>query len=229
MGTADDPREQPAGGRLLLAVRRETGAVVLVLEGGEDLELAPDAVPPDLPEAGAVLSGALLGELRLAADRKRAARRIFGILDRRLVPPARLRRRLAEDGLDPVAVEAVLEQMAQRGLYSDRHYADAWCRETLRAKAVGRFYLESNLRKKGIAAGAAKAAASDALDRETEAEAAHRAAAARWRRITGPTDRRAEGKVVRFLQSRGFGGGLAARAMRATRPTEPGADPEEER
>ena len=199
---------------------------MLVLEGNEELELAPDAVPPELPAVGGILGDDLIVELRRAAGRKRAARRIFGILDRRLVPPARVRRRLAEEGHDPAAVEAVLEQMARRGLYSERHFADAWCRDTLRAKAVGRFYLESKLREKGISVAAARAAAADALDRDTEADLAHRAAADRWRRLAGPADRRAEARVVRFLQGRGFGGALAGRAVRATRP---GDDDEERR
>lgn len=216
--TTDDPREQPASGRLLLAIRRELGAVVLVLAPDEELELAPDAVPPDLPAPGAILADDLVAHLRRAADRKRAARRILAILDRHLVPPSRLRRRLAEEGHEPAAVEEVLEQMASRGLYSERHFADAWCRDTLRAKAVGRFFLESKLREKGISVGAARAAAADALDRETEAELAHRAAAGRWHRMAGPADRRAEARVVRFLQGRGFGGVLAGRAMRDTRP-----------
>ncbi len=211
-------REQPAASRLLLAVRREEGAVVLVLDGGEDLELAPEAVPADLPGPGAVLDGPLLAALRAAAERKRAARRLFAILDRRLVPAARLRRKLADEGYDPAAVDTVLEQMAARGLYSDRHYADAWCRQCLGGKAVGRRYLETKLREKGIGGEVARAAAEDALDRSTEVELAAQAAAARWRRVRGPADRRAEAAVVRYLQGRGFDAGLACRAARQARP-----------
>jgi regulatory protein len=212
-----DPREQPATSRLLLAVRPEPGGVVLVLEGGEDLELAADAVPPDLPGPGTVLTGALLTDLRHAADRKRAARRIFAILDRRLVPSVRLRRKLAAEGHPAEAVDDVLEQMARRGLYSDRRFADAWCREALRSRAVGRRYLERKLREKGIAGAVAREAATAALAPEDEAELARRAAAARWRKITGPDDRRTEAKVVRHLVGRGFDTGLAVRATRSVR------------
>jgi len=210
-------REQPAASRLLLAVREEAGAVVLVLDGGEDLELAPDAVPPGL-EPGAVLAGEVLAALRLAAERKRAARRIFAILDRRLVPTARLRRRLAEDGFDPGAVDAVLEQMAARGLYSDRRYADAWCRQCLGGKAVGRLYLTARLREKGVPAEVAREAAEAALDPAAEAALAADAARARWRKVRGAADRRAEAAVIRYLQGRGFPAGTAARAAREARP-----------
>lgn len=211
-------REQLAVSRLLLAVRREPNAVVLVLDGGEDLELAPESVPADLPGPGAVLDGPLLAGLRAAAARKQAARRLFAILDQRLVPPARLRRKLAEEGYDPAAVDTVLEQMAARGLYSDRHYADAWCRQCLGGKAVGRRFLETKLREKGIAGEVARAAAEAALDRATEQELAAQAATARWRRVRGPVDRRAEAAVVRYLQGRGFDAGLAFRAARQARP-----------
>ncbi|MFO7608695.1 MAG: RecX family transcriptional regulator [Candidatus Krumholzibacteriia bacterium] len=210
-------REQPAASRLLLAVRRDEAAVTLVLDGGEDLELAPEAVPADLAP-GQKLEGDLLAQLRLAAARKQAARRIFAVLDRRLVPVARLRRRLVEDGCDPAAVDEVLEQMESRGLYSDRTYADAWCRQCLGGKAVGRLYLEAKLREKGVRAEVARAAAADALDPGTEAELAAQAAAVRWRRARGVADRRAEAAVMRYLQGRGFAAGLAARAARAARP-----------
>lgn len=218
--------EQPADSRLLLAVRREPQAVVLVLDGGEDLELAPEAVPADLPPLGSTLDGELLAGLRLAAQRKTAARRIFAVLDRRLVPVARIRRRLVEDGLDPAAVDAVLEQMAERGLYSDRRYAEAYCRDALLSRAVGRRYLERKLREKGVVAGVARMVADEALDPGTEAELATRAAVARWRKRSGTPDRKAEAAVVRHLQSRGFDTGLAVRTARATRPDPPNEEEE---
>ena len=218
--------EQPTDGRLLLAVRREDGAVVLVLEGGEDLDSSPESVPADLPAIGTVIDGGQLADLRLAAQRKQAARRIFRILDRRLVPAAYLRRRLTQEGLDADAVDAVLEQMAEQGIYSDRRFAEAWCRDALLSRAVGRRYLERKLREKGIAAAVARETACDVLDNETETRLAHRAAVARWRRQTGPTDRRAEAAVVRHLQGRGFDTGLAVRTTRATRPQDRDADEE---
>jgi len=212
-------REQPAASRLLLAVREESGSVVLVLDGGEDLEVAPEAVPPGL-EPGVELQGAVLEDLRAAARRKQAARRIFALLDRRLVPVARLKRKLADEGFDPEAVRDVLEQMAARGLYSDRRYADAWCRQRLGGKAVGRQHLEARLREKGVPADVARAAAADAVDAGTELKLAAEAAAARWRKVRGPADRRALAAVVRHLQGRGFPAGVAARAARAAMPRE---------
>ena len=72
----------------------------------------------------------------------------------------------------------------------------------------------------------AREAAAAALDRETETDLARRAAASRWRRLAGPPDRRAEAKVVRHLQGRGFDGPLAGRAARATRPEQTRDDEE---
>ncbi len=216
-------REQPAASRLLLAMREESGAVVLVLGGGEDLELAPDAVPAGL-EPGVTLAGDLLVQLRLAAARKQAARRIFAILDRRLMPTARLRRKLRDEGHPAEAVDAVLEQMASRGLYSDRRYADAWCRQCLGGKAVGRQYLEAKLREKGIPGDVARAAAADALDARTERELAGVAARARWAKVRGPHDRKALAAVMRYLQGRGFGPQLAGQAARAQQPQDDEGD-----
>ena len=217
--------EQPTDSRLLLAVRREEGAVVLVLDGGEDLELAPESVPADLPPLGSVLGAELLAELRHAAQRKQAARLVFRILDRRLVSPANLRRRLAQEGLDVGAVDEVLAQMAERDLYSDRRFAEAWCREALLTRAVGRRYLERKLREKGVSAEVARDCSREALDPDTESELARRAAVARWKRQGGSPDRRAEAAVIRHLQGRGFDIGLAVRTARAMRPS---ATPDEE-
>jgi len=208
----------------LAAMHQEPGTVRLVLDSGEVLELAPEAVPKRLPEPGGSLDSPLLTELRFAAERKKVARRVFAILDRRLPPVARLQRKLQDEGFSDEAVDAVLEQLATRGIYSHRRYAEAWCRDCLLTRTVGRRYLEAKLREKGVPAALAHDVAAEALDSETEEELADRAARQRWRRLGGASDRRAEARVVRFLQGRGFD---VSRAWRATRRTRPPGDANE--
>ncbi|MEN8198193.1 MAG: RecX family transcriptional regulator, partial [Pseudomonadota bacterium] len=140
----DEENEQPgipAREARLLDVNHRDNSVILILDDGSSLELAEESVPPGLPETGEMLSVELLAELRLAAERKQVARMIFAMLDRRLQPLARIRDKAAEKGYSVAAVDAVLEQMASRGLYSDRRYAEAYCRDCLATKAVGRRYL----------------------------------------------------------------------------------------
>jgi SOS response regulatory protein OraA/RecX len=202
----------------LLDVRQEGGSVFLALEDGVTLEVAPEAVPETLPNPGEMIPLELLADLRLAAERKLVARWIFTVLDRRLQPVARIRDKAAEKGYSRAAVDGVLEQMAARGLYSDRNFAEAYCRDCLAGRAVGRRYLVSKLREKKVPALIATQVAEEILDPETEEDLAARAATIRWRRIKDTGDRKNLAKVVRFLQGRGFDAGTANRAARKTQP-----------
>lgn len=208
----------PSGSVRLLAVRREGETVWLEVEGGITYELAASSLPPDLPLPGGDLDAGQHRDVALAAERKRAARRLFALLDRRLRPVAALRERLLDEGFVPEAVAAVIEAMHERGVHSDRKYADAWCRDCLLSKAVGRRYLESKLREAGLSPDVARQAAADALDTGTEDELAVQAATTCWRRCAGDGPRDVA-RVVRFLMGRGFGPATASRAARRTRPT----------
>jgi SOS response regulatory protein OraA/RecX len=209
-----------------LDLRREDGTVHVLLEGGRALEIAAPSLPAGLPPVGEVVSASLVAELEQAAERKRVARRIFAMLDRRLQPVARIRRKLTEQGYAVEAVDRVLDQMKDQGLYDDRRYAEAFCRDCLLNRAVGRRYLVAKLREKQVPGPVAAAAADAALDPDTERELADQAARARWGRERDPRAPKSLAKVVRYLQGRGFDAGTANRAARAARPA-PESAPED--
>jgi regulatory protein len=211
----------PTGSARLLAVRREGETVWLQVDlgaGGSAIyEVAAASLPGDLPPPGGELDAAGHRSLALAAERKRAARSLFALLDRKLRPVAKLRERLLDEGYHPEAVGAVIEAMLEQGVHSDRRYAEAWCRDCLLSRAVGPRYLERKLREAGIAPDLARQASIDAVGPDTEVDLARSAATARWRRIGG-TEPRDVARVVRFLLGRGFGPGTAARMARQTKP-----------
>ena len=218
---ADEQNEQPGfpvKEARLLDVREESGSVFLALDDGDTLELATESVPAGLPDVGEMIPPDLLDQLRLADERKKVARLIFAILDRRLHPVARIRDKALEKGYSPDAVDAVLEQMASRGLYSDHRYAEAFCRDCLAGRPVGRRYLVSKLRGKRVPAAIAAEVANEILDAGTEEVLADRAAEKRWKRIRNTEDIKSLAKVVRFLQGRGFDAGTANRAARRMKP-----------
>jgi regulatory protein len=222
-GHADEHDEKPGfptREARLLDVRQENGSVFLALDDGNALELAPDSVPPGLPDLGEMIPPAMLDDLRLAAERKQVARIIFAILDRRLHPVARIRDKVLEKGYSPAAIDAVLDQMASQGLYSDRRYAEAYCRDCLAGRAVGRRYLVSKLRGNGVPASIAVEVAGEILDAGTEEDLADLAAETRWKRTRNTGDMKDLAKVVRFLQGRGFDAGMANRAARKMKPPE---------
>ncbi len=219
--TADVQPGFPSGEARLLDIHQEAGSVRLVLDTGHKYELAPGSLPKDIPKIGEIIPAPVLGEIALAAERKVVARRVFAMLDRRLQPVARIRNKLVERGHSADAVDGVLEQMREQGLYSDRRYAEAFCRDCLLSRSVGRRYLEQKLRDKQVDGQLAKTVASEILDRETETELADRAATVRWQRMRGPADYKALAKVVRFLMGRGFDAGLANGAARRAQPVQP--------
>ncbi len=211
-----------ASERTLIGIDEQPQVVVIRLDGGETFEIAPDAVPPDLPDVGGSISSPLLHVLQSAAIRKRAARRLFELLNHKLWTMKRLRRKLLDDGLDPDAVDAVLAKAEAQGLISDRDYAEAFCRDTLRSKQVGRRWLVAKLQDKGVARQLADDVATEQLPEEWERELAELAATKRWQRERGGDRRRSLARVLRFLGSRGFPPGLC---HRAARQSEPSADP----
>ncbi len=207
-----------------MSVRQEQGSVWLTLSTGEVFELAPDSVPNHLPAIGEILESPLLQEIQEAAERKVIARRLFALLDRSLKPVAKIQGKLLDEGFSATGIDAVLEQMAARGIYSDRTFAEAWCRDCLLTKAVGRNYLISKLRGKRVPGPVAAVAVESTLDAEHETELARIAALKKWgKHLRGPRgsdqpDRKDEARVIRFLQGRGFSIGLAVKAARDTKP-----------
>lgn len=153
------------------------------------------------------------------SERQQAAKRLFELLDRRLLPLARIREKLLAEGLSAEVIESVLAEAAAKGIHSDLHFARAWCRDTLRRQPTGRRFLEAALRQKGIPAAVAADAAAAELSADDEVVAARDAATRRWRRERA-ADARAEARVARFLAARGFPPGLCREAARACRPHE---------
>jgi len=202
----------------LLDIQEHQGTVRVVLDSGESYEMAVKSVPEGLPPVGEMVSLTVLGDIRDASERKLVARKIFAMLDRRLQPVARIKDKLEERGFRPETISAVLEQMQDHGLYSDRNYAEAYCRDCLLSKAVGRRYLVSKLREKRVSVALATEVVSEILDRDREIELAKRAARLRWARLPGNSDRKTTAKVVRYLLGRGFDAGLANACARSEEP-----------
>ncbi len=192
--------------------------VMVTLSSGQHYELDVDSVPTDLPEAGEPLPGDLLQSLEQAQARKLAARDLMTMLGRSLQPMARLRRKLRDKGHSEAIADQVLALMQEKGLCSDRQYAEAYCRDTLLVRAVGPRYLVSKLNSRQIPLAVAKAAVSAILLPERESELALQAAAARWRRSLATRDKSAVAKVVKFLMGRGFSAQVSWAAARQMRP-----------
>jgi regulatory protein len=205
-------------GIALVALERSDRTVLVRLSNGEDLELAADSLPPALVVDGKPLDHEILQTLRDAAQRKQIARLVFRMLDRRLHTRRMALDKLTAKGFSKDLSLKVLDSFARQGLMSDRLFAEAWCRDTLRNKPVGRAYLKSGLMKKGIAPDLAEEVIRDNLDPESEQQGAEAAARKWWSRQSGAAGPREIAKGMRHLQSRGFPAAIAGRAIRANQP-----------
>ncbi len=203
---------------VLVKCAQAGGTMTLAFSSGEILELAADSVPDQLPAVGERIPASLVIRLREGAERKQIAGRLFKLLDRRLYSVAALRVKLTKDGFARTSVDTVLESFAAQGLHSDRQFAAAYCRDTLRRRPVGRRYLWAKLRDQSVQAEAIESVLQDLMPAEREADLALLAARSRWARESEVGDPRSEARVMRFLMSRGFGASLARRAARTATP-----------
>ena len=133
----------------------------------------------------------------------------LGLLARREHSLRELRTKLKLRGHPAPAIEAVLEELAARGLVSDERFAEAFLRSRLE-RGQGPLKIRAQLRERGVAPGLID----DALG-EAEIDWDSRAAAARSRRFgeSPPADRSEMARQARFLRGRGYSEGQVARAV----------------
>ena len=95
-------------------------------------------------------------------------------------------------------IDAVLEELAQRGYQSDARFAQQFARQ--KSSGYSRRAIGENLKVRGVsAAAAAEALEAAEIDDDTTMIAL-------WRRRFGapPVDDKEKARQIRFLQSRGF-------------------------
>lgn len=148
-----------------------------------------------MPDRAAGSDGLLDTALRLLARREHSLRE--------------LRTKLRLRGHQDSAIEAVLKELAARGLVSDERFAEAFLRSRLE-RGQGPLKIRAQLRERGVAPGLIDAALG-----ETEIDWDRRAAAARSRRFgkSPPADRNEMARQARFLRGRGYSEGQVARAV----------------
>jgi regulatory protein len=134
----------------------------------------------------------------------------------RLLAPApltchQLASRLRSRGVDPEVAAVLIDELTTRRYLDDGGYARQWI-ERRRQGCYGRRRIAAELRQRGVPEEvAATALAEEAAG--VELAAARAAAARQLPRLAGLEPRRAQGKLARHLQNRGFGAETIGRVL----------------
>lgn len=142
------------------------------------------------------------------------------LLARREHSRAELTAKLAQRGFDEQQIESEIARLAATGLQDDARFADLFA-EQRAARGDGPRKIEAALRERGIPAETIASALESLRDGWRE-----RARDALRKRFgeTAVRDHKDRGRRARFLQSRGFPGGLAAEVIEESDSAESSAD-----
>lgn len=166
---------------------------------------------------GAAWSEELARRVALAADAAKAHRYALNSLGAKAQSREGLLRKLRRRGHAEEACKAVVERLERAGLLDDAAFAREVARSVLARGPAGRVRIEQALRRRGIAADAARSAATEALEGRDVAEDARALAARRMRALPrGLDDRAKQRRVYAYLARRGFDADVCAAAVRAT-------------
>ncbi len=151
--------------------------------------------------------------------------RALRLLGRREFPRQELEKRLRGYTDDPAELQALLDDLSERGWLSDARYAEALVRK--RTGNFARRSIAQELKRAGVdedvtAAALAQNASSgsgDADDPDDEFAAALALCQRKFRRA--PTDQKEKARQLRFLQSRGYSISLALRVLKQVGQPDP--------
>ncbi|MCC6381141.1 MAG: regulatory protein RecX [Dehalococcoidia bacterium] len=199
-------------GRRIRAVRRARRGhgVILVLEDGSELNCSDEARVAAGLCAGQAVTDDLLAVLMEADERAAVHEAALRLLERRPRTALEIQRRLGRRGVSEEAATGEIDRLRHAGLIDDERFAAAWVEERARLTPRSQRLLRAELRQHGVSAETAEAATAAVDDEEAALVLARRkAAGGRW-----GDERTFAARVGGFLERRGFGYDVAARAVR---------------
>jgi regulatory protein len=126
---------------------------------------------------------------------------------------AQLADTLARKGFDPSVAEQVLDRFEEVDLVDDDEFARQWVHTRHTGRGLARRALSHELRTRGVDDETVRAAV-DAIDDDTELEAARELVRRRLRSMTGDDPARRTRRLAGMLARKGYGSGVAMRAIR---------------
>jgi regulatory protein len=138
--------------------------------------------------------------------------RALRLLGRREFSRQELEHRLRDHAESPAELETLLDDLTGRGWLSDARYADAVVRR--RAGQYARRSIAQELKRAGVDEDVTAAALAQNSSGEPDEEFAAALALCQRKFRKAPIDQKEQARQIRFLQSRGYGFGLALRVIK---------------
>jgi regulatory protein len=141
---------------------------------------------------------------------------------------AQLADALAQRGVPDEVADTTLDRFEDLGLVDDAEFARQWARTRQAGRGLARRALAYELRQRGVDDGLVKEALDDPElgdELETARELVRRRLRAARPRLADPVERERQARrALGMLARKGYGGGIAARAVREAMRELPGAD-----
>ena len=138
--------------------------------------------------------------------------RALRLLGRREFPRQELEKRLRGYTDDSAELQALLDDLTERGWLSDARYAEALVRK--RAGQFAQRSIAQELKRAGVDEDVTAAALAQNATGEPDDEFAAALALCRRKFRGAPTDQKEKARQLRFLQSRGYSISLALRVLK---------------
>ena len=138
--------------------------------------------------------------------------RALRLLGRREFSRQALDRRLRTHAETPDELEALLDDLADRGWLSDVRYADAVVRK--RKGQFARRAIAQELKQAGVAPEVTDAVLAQLVGNDPDEEFAAALALCRRKFRRPPVDQKEKARQIRFLQSRGYGLSMVLRVLK---------------
>ena len=138
--------------------------------------------------------------------------RALRLLSRREFSRQELEKRLRTYSETPGEVEALLDDLSERGWLSDARYAEAVVRK--RSGQFARRAIAQELKQAGVALEVTDAALSQNVTDDPDAEFSEALALCQRKFRRPAVDQKEKARQIRFLQSRGYSIGVALRVLK---------------
>lgn len=149
---------------------------------------------------GQALDEAAVARLQEADQREQVHERALKFLSIRPRSEAEVRENLRKHGIAELLIDQELERLRQSGWLDDRHFAKLWVENRAAFRPRSKRALQVELRRKGVAPAALKAALAGADDEAS----AYQLAAQRARRLASLPRPEFRRKLAEYLARRGF-------------------------